>query len=315
MVEMREAYGRALADYGAQNERVVVLDADVSASTRSRHFAQRFPQRFFNVGITEAAMVDVAAGLALAGFIPFAHTFAFLLSLRAAESVRTCVAYARTNVKLIGAYGGLSDSYDGPTHHAICDLALMRSLPNMAVVVPADAEQAVAAIPAVAEWEGPVYLRLSRAAVPSATPPGQALQIGRGQLLREGSDVLLINCGVLLSRCLQAAQELESKGISAAVLNMPTLKPLDEELILNAASRCSAVVTIEEHNIIGGLGSAVAELLGQENPLPIRRVGIRDTFAESGPYEALLDRWGMSVADIVAAAEAALAQSKKHCLR
>ncbi|MGI6208854.1 MAG: transketolase family protein [Anaerolineae bacterium] len=300
MPEMRDTYGRALAEYGAANERVVVLDADVSASTRSRYFGDRFPDRFYNVGITEAGMVDVAVGLALGGMIPFAHTFAFLLALRAAEQVRTCVAYARTNVKLIGAYGGLSDSKDGPTHHSICDLAVMRSFPNLTVVVPADGVEGAACVPAVAEHDGPVYLRLSRADVPDVMPSGYRFQIGKGTVLREGRDVAIVNCGVLLSRCLEAAEELASEGISATVVNMPTLKPLDEGLLLQVAET-GAIVTVEEHSVVGGLGGAVAEFLAERRPTRMRMVGIRDTFTETGPYEPLLDRWGMGVADIVAA--------------
>ena len=302
MPEMREAYGKALAAYGAENERVVALDADVSASTRSRHFGERFPERFYNVGITEAAMVDVAVGLALGGMIPFAHTFAFLAALRAAEQVRTCVAYARTNVKLVGAYGGLSDSKDGPTHHSICDLAVMRAMPNMTVVVPADGVEAAAAVRAVAELDGPVYLRVSRADVPDVTRQDQPFRIGKGAVLREGRDVAIVNCGVLLSRCLQAAEQLGERGISAAVVNIPTLKPLDADLLLEVADT-GAVVTVEEHSVVGGLGGAVAEVLGARKPTLLRTVGIQDTFTETGPYEELLDRWGMSVADIVSAGE------------
>jgi len=305
MPEMRQTYGQALADLGAVEPRVVALDADVSSSTRSAVFGQKYPDRFYNVGITEAGMVDVAVGLALGGMIPFAHTFAFLLALRAAEQVRTCVAYARTNVKLVGAYGGMSDSKDGPTHHAIIDLAVMRAMPNMTVVVPADSVEAAAAVPAVAEHVGPVYLRLSRAEVPDVMPKGEAFTIGKGRVLREGKHVTIINCGVLLSRCLTAAAQLAEKGIEATVVNMPTLKPLDEKLLLQVAGT-GAVVTVEEHSIVGALGSAVAEVLGRSRPTPMQMVGIKDTFTETGPYEPLLDKWGMSVGDIVAACERAL---------
>lgn len=305
MPEMRETYGRALAAYGAEEPRLVVLDADVSASTRSALFGQKFPDRFYNVGITEAGMVDVAVGLALGGMIPFAHTFAFLIALRAAEQVRTCVAYARTNVKLVGAYGGLSDSKDGPTHHSITDLAVMRAMPNMTVVVPADSVEAAASVKAVAQHEGPVYLRLSRAEVPDVMPADYTFTIGKGRVVREGDDVAIVNCGILLSRCLEAAKQLSAKGIEATVVNMPTLKPLDEELLLQAAGT-GAIVTVEEHSIVGALAGAVAEVLGRRRPTPMRMVGIHDTFTETGPYGPLLDKWGMGVADIVAAAEAAI---------
>ncbi len=305
LTEMRDAYGKALADYGARNERVAALDADVSASTRSRYFGERFPDRFYNVGITEAAMVDVAAGLALGGLIPFAHTFAFLVALRAAEQVRTCVAYARANVKLVGAYSGLSDSKDGPTHHSLCDMAVMRALPNLTIVVPADGVEAAACVPAVAEHEGPVYLRLSRAALPNIVPVGEPFRVGKGRVVREGRHVAIVNTGVLLGRCLRAAVELSQQGIEATVVNMPTLKPLDEDLLLQVAA-AGAVVTVEEHSVIGGLGSAVAEVLAKRRPTRLAMVGIQDTFTETGPYEELLDRWGMSVGGIVAASRQAM---------
>jgi transketolase len=304
-MSMRVAYGKALAAYGALNDRVVVLDADVSASTHTHYFAEAFPHRFFNVGVAEAGMVDVAVGLALAGKIPFANTFGFLLALRAAEQVRTCVAYARTNVKLVGSYGGLSDSFDGPTHHSICDLAIMRSLPNMTVVVAADAVEASKLVPAVAEYGGPVYLRLSRAEVPVLYGDDYKVEIGKGTMLNEGTDVTLIATGTMVGRTLAAARQLRKEGLQARVLALNTLKPLDRGLILSAARETGAVVTVEEHSVIGGLGSAVAELLGEEMPRPVVRVGLRDTFAETGPYEALLDRYGMAIDDIVAAARRA----------
>ncbi|MHB0878407.1 MAG: transketolase family protein [Anaerolineae bacterium] len=306
MPEMRQTYGQALTELGAADPRVVVLDADVSASTRSAVFGQKFPDRFYNVGITEAAMVDVAVGLALGGMIPFAHTFAFLMALRAAEQIRTCAAYARTNVKLVGAYGGMSDSKDGPTHHAITDLGVMRVMPNMTVVVPADSVEAAAAVRAVAEHVGPVYLRLSRAEVPDVMPKDYTFTIGKGRVVREGKDVAIVNCGILLSRCLAAAEQLAAKGIDAVVVNMPTLKPLDEDLLLQVAGT-GAVVTVEEHSIVGGLGGAVAEVLGRRRPTAMQMVGIADTFTETGPYEPLLDKWGMSIGHIVAAAERAVA--------
>jgi len=209
---MRVAYGMALADYGALNTNVVVLDADVSASTQTHFFAKRFPERFFNLGVAEAGMVDVAVGLALGGKIPFANTFAFLIALRAAEQVRTCVAYALTNVKLAAAYGGLSDSRDGPTHHSVCDLAVMRAMPNMTVIVAADSVEVRKMVPLVAEWNGPVYLRISRAEVPVVFDEAHQPKIGKGVLLRQGRDVTLIGTGVLVSRCIEAAEKLKREG-------------------------------------------------------------------------------------------------------
>ena len=299
---MRVAYGKALADYGAQNPDVVVLDADVSASSQTHYFAKRFPERFFNLGVAEAGMIDVAVGLALAGKIPFANTFAFLVALRAAEQVRTCVAYARTNVKLAATYAGLSDSKDGPTHHSICDLSVMRAMPNLTVVVAADAVEVRKMVPLVAEWDGPVYLRISRAEVPVIFDEDYEVEIGKGALLREGSDVSLVGTGVMVGRCLEAAESLERSGVDARVIAVNTLKPLDRELILAAAKETGAIVTAEEHSIIGGLGDGVASCLAEEYPVPLRRVGIKDTFTETGPYFELLDRYGMGVSDIASAA-------------
>ena len=306
LVSMRVAYGQALAAYGEHNERVVVLDADVSGSTQSHYFARRYPERFFNLGIAEAGMVDVAAGFALNGQIPFVNTFAFLLALRAAEQVRTCVAYARTNVKLVGAYAGLSDSFDGPTHHALTDIAVMRAIPNMTVVVPADGVEASKMVAAVAEYEGPVYLRLSRAELPLVYGDDHQVEIGRGAMLSDGSDVTVVATGVMVYRALQAADKLAATGIKARVLALHTIKPLDHALLMQAAGETGALVTCEEHSIVGGLGSAVAERLSGERPVPVVRVGVADRFTESGPYGDLLDRYGMSVAYIEAAAKRAM---------
>lgn len=300
---MRVAYGMALADYGALNTNVVVLDADVSASTQTHFFAKRFPERFFNLGVAEAGMVDVAVGLALGGKIPFANTFAFLIALRAAEQVRTCVAYALTNVKLAAAYGGLSDSRDGPTHHSVCDLAVMRAMPNMTVIVAADSVEVRKMVPLVAEWNGPVYLRISRAEVPVVFDEAHQPKIGKGVVLRQGRDVTLIGTGVLVSRCIEAAEKLKRDGIDARVIEIHTLKPLDEEMILASAKETQAIVTAEEHSTIGGLGEAVASFLGEVYPVHLKRVGINDTFTETGPYFELLDRYGMGVNSITAAAK------------
>ena len=305
-VSMRVAYGKALADYGTVNPNVVVLDADVSASTQSHYFAARFPERFFNLGVAEAGMVDVAVGLALGGKIPFANTFAFLLSLRAAEQVRTCVAYAQTNVKLAAGYGGLSDSYDGPTHHSVCDLAVMRAMPNLAVVVAADAVEVQQAVPAVAEYPGPVYLRISRAEVPVIFDKGHPFHIGEGVLLRQGGDLTLIGIGIMVARCLEAAEALAREGIEARVVEIHTLKPLDRDLILQCGRETGALVTAEEHSVIGGLGSAVAEVVGEVFPVPLERVGLQDCFAETGGYDELLARYGLDGAHIVAAARRVL---------
>ena len=300
---IRTAYGEALANYGSVNSNIVVLDADMSSSTRSKYFAQRFPDRFLNLGVAEAGMVDVAVGLALGGKIPFANTLAFLLALRVAEQIRTCVSYARTNVKLAAAYGGLCGGFDGPTHHSICDLAVMRAMPNMTVVVVADATEARKFVPAVAEYDGPVYLRLSRAEAPVLFDESHPIEIGCGIRLQDGADVTLIGTGLMLSRCLMAAKVLEEEAISVGVIEIHTLKPLDRDLILDAAAQSRGLVTAEEHSVIGGLGSSVAEVIGEEGcATPLARVGLPDCYAETGPHEGLLDRYGMGVNDIVAAA-------------
>jgi len=306
-LSMREAYGRALAEYGAVNPNVVVLDADTSASTLTHFFAQRFPERFFNIGIAEPCMVDVAVGLALAGKIPFANAFAALVSLRAMEQVRTCICYGRTNVKLAASYAGLSDFKDGPTHHAILDIAMMRALPGMTVIVPADALEVARWVPVVAEYEGPVYIRISRAATLAVHSESLRVQIGKGILLRVGNDVTIIGTGAMTGRSLLAAEELAKQGIAAHVIEIHTIKPLDAELILQAAEETGAMVTAEEHSLIGGLGGAVAEALCAGRPIPLERVGIKDTFACTGlDPESLMDAYGLAVNDIVAAAQRAV---------
>jgi transketolase len=305
-ISQRESYGRALAAYGELNPDVIALDVDTASSTFASFFAERFPERFFNIGIAEPCMVDVAVGFALAGKIPFANGFAALLALRAMEQIRTCVAYARTNVKLIANYAGVSDFKDGPTHHSISDLANMRALPGMTVIVPADAAEAAAWVPVIAEHDGPVYLRISRAAAIDVHTNGVQPQIGKGLTLRSGNDVTLIACGSMVGRALQAADALAAESISARVIEIHTLKPLDVDLITQAAAETGAIVTAEEHSIIGGLGSAVTEALAECCPVPIRRVGIRDTFTRTAKTpETLMDALGMGVSDIVNAAQSA----------
>ena len=308
---MREGYGRALAAYGAVNPDIVVLDADTSSSTLSSYFAERYPERFFNVGIAEPALVDVAVGLALGGKIPFANAFAALMSLRALEQIRTCVCYARANVKLAAGYAGVSDYKDGPTHHAITDIAIMRALPEMTVVVASDGDEAGAFVPLVAEYEGPVYLRLNRSAALSAHDAGVVLEIGQGLLLRHGADVTIIATGSMVGRSLRAAEQLGERAISARVLEFHTIKPLDVELTRQAAEETGAVVTAEEHSVIGGLGGAVSEFLSATCPVPIERVGIDDRFACTAPDpETLMDAYGLGVEDIVAAAVRSLARKR-----
>jgi transketolase len=303
---MRKAYGRALVDLGEARDDVVVLSADVSNSDQSYMFEEAFPDRFFNVGIAEQALVDVAVGLANGGKVPIANTFAFLFATRALEQVRTHLCYGEANVKLAAAYGGLSDSFDGPTHHSVTDLAILRSLPHMVVLVPADATGVQKLLPRVAAWGGPVFMRLCRNAVPTLFNERYAPEIGKGVLLRDGRDVTIIGCGVLLARCLKAADRLAEKGIAARVVEMHTIKPLDEALMARCVAETGALVTVEEHSIIGGLGGAVAEAITASHLVPLERVGIGDTFAETGPYDALLDKYGMSIDAIADAAERAV---------
>jgi transketolase len=301
-MSMRESYGRALAEYGRKNARVVVLDADTASSTLTKFFADQFPGRFYNIGIAEPCMTDIGVGLSLVGKIPFVNAFAALVSLRALEQVRTCVAYAQTNVKIVGNYCGLSDFKDGPTHHAITDLTVMRAMPGMTVIAPADAAEAAVWVPIIAEFEGPVYLRISRDATIDVHDLDVHLEIGKGLVLKRGKDVSIFCTGSMVGRSLLAARQLEDQGVSAQVIEIHTLKPLDEDLIKQAAADTGAVVTAEEHTIIGGLGSAVAEVLGEQSPTPMKRVGILDTFACTGrDANSLMDAFKLAVDDITKA--------------
>lgn len=291
MESMRLAYGQTLVELGETNPDVVALSADVSNSDHSFMFQEAFPDRFFNVGIAEQALVDVAVGLAYAGKVPFANTFAFLFATRALEMIRTHLCYGKANVKLMAAYSGLSDSFDGPTHHSITDLAIMRSLPDMTVIIPSDPVSLKGLLIQASELQGPVYFRLNRNEVPVIFDDNFTPEIGKVEILRAGNAVSLIGTGIMVSRSLEAAEILAEQGIDARVIDVHTLKPLDRKCITLAAKETRALVTAEEHSIIGGLGSAVTELAAEVCPVPIRRVGISDRFAETGPYMQLLDCW------------------------
>ncbi|PKO00397.1 MAG: transketolase [Chloroflexi bacterium HGW-Chloroflexi-4] len=306
-LSMRESYGRALADYAALNPKVVAVDVDTSMSTLTHFFAAKYPERFFNVGIAEPCAVDVGAGLALGGYIPFVNAFAALLALRSLEQIRTCVCYTRTNVKIAASYAGISDFKDGPTHFAVTDIANVRALPNMTVIVPADANEAAQFVPLVAEYEGPVYLRISRGNTLPVHTLGAPLQIGKGILRREGGDVTLVATGSMVGRSLQAAELLAAQGVNARVVEIHTIKPLDVDLLVESAKLTGALVTVEEHAKIGGLGSAVAEALAEIHPVPMQRVGLADEFCVTGrTVEGLLDHSGLAVADIVSAVQQVL---------
>jgi transketolase len=310
LVLMRKAYGEALVKLGESNPDVIVLSADVSNSDFSFMFQEAFPDRFINVGIAEQSLVDVAAGLAYSGKIPFANTFAFLFTTRALEMVRTHLCYGEANVKLMATYAGISDSFDGPTHHAITDLAIMRAMPNMTVVVPGDTIALARLLPQVAEWKGPVYFRVNRNEVPVIFDDAYQPVIGKAVHLRSGKDVTILCCGLMVSRSLEAARVLANEGIQVGVMEIHTLKPLDEEAIIQAAKETGALVTVEEHSILGGLGGAVAEVVAGKVPVPVRRVGLADRFAETGPYATILDHYGMAVEDILEAVKQAVKMKK-----
>ncbi len=300
---MRAAYGSALVELGQQRDDLVVLSADVQTSDFSYMFEAAFPDRFFNVGIAEPALVDAAVGFANSGKVPFANTFAFLFATRALEMVRTHLCYGGANVKLAGAYAGLSDSFDGPTHQTIADLAILRSLPNITIVVPSDSTAVKKLLPRVAAWKGPVYFRLCRNDVPEVFTENYVPEIGKGMTLTQGDDVSIIACGVMVARAIQAARQLADQNLRVRVVEMHTIKPLDMELVVRTARETGAIVTAEEHSTLGGLGGAVAECLSECYPVPLERVGVHDTFAESGPYPDLLNKYGMSIEALVAATQ------------
>jgi len=300
-IATRESYGRALVKLGEKNKQIVVLDADLSKSTKTADFAKFYPDRFFNAGIAEQNLMGTAAGLAAAGKIPFVSTFAMFASGRAFEQIRNSIAYPQLNVKIAATHAGITVGEDGASHQTVEDIAIMRSIPHMTVVVPCDGPETEAAVFAAAEMYGPVYLRLGRLAVPQISGESR-FELGKAVMIREGTDVTLIGTGIMVSACLQAAKVLETDGISAAVINVHTIKPLDNECVVAMAKKTKAVVTAEEHSVIGGLGSTVAETLAESFPVPMKRVGLRDTFGESGKPDELLKKYLLTPGDIVKAA-------------
>lgn len=299
-IATRDAYGQALVKLGGENIDIVVLDADLSKSTKTADFHKVYPERFFNMGIAEQNLIGFSAGLAAAGKIPFASTFAIFATGRAFEQIRNSVAYPKLNVKIAATHAGISVGEDGASHQAIEDLAIMRAIPNMTVLVPADAVETGQIIRAAAEFQGPVYIRMGRLAVPVLFDETKySFTIGKANIIREGKDVAIIANGLMVAEALKAAEELKNQGIEATVVNCASLKPLDEETIINVAKLTGAVVTAEEHSIIGGLGSAVAEVLSENSPVPLRRVGVKDTFGESGNPEELLEKYGLTAHEIV----------------
>ena len=310
-IATRTAYGEVLRDLGRERPEIVALDADLSGSTMTKFFASEFPDRFFNMGIAEQNLIDIACGLALSGKIPFASSFAMFATGKAWEMVRNSVGHMDANVKIAATHAGLTLGEDGATHQVLEDIALMRVIPNMTVLVPADAPETVAMVRAAAEHLGPVYIRLGRPAVPVlARTQAIDFRIGRAEWLRHGTDVTLVACGVMVDQALQAAAELEGEGIQAGVLNMSTIKPIDREALILAARQSGAIVTAEEHTILGGLGAAVCEVLAEDYPVPVVRVGTRDCYGESGTPNALLKKYGLLGTDLARAARQAIAKKR-----
>lgn len=306
-IATREAYGNALAEFGDKYN-FVVLDADLAAATKTGIFKKRFPKRHIECGIAEGNMMCVAAGLAAAGITPFASSFAMFAAGRAFEQIRNSIAYPHLNVKIGATHAGITVGEDGATHQCLEDLALMRTLPGMVVINPADAVEARAAVEAAILYQGPVYLRFGRLAVPVIYDKDTyKFEMGKGVQMKEGTDVTIIATGIMVDMALTAAGQLANEGISARVINMHTIKPIDRALVLDAAKETGAVVTAEEHNIIGGLGSAVAEVVSEGCPVPVLRVGVEDVFGRSGTVPALLEAYGLTPANIVAKAKAAVA--------
>lgn len=295
----REGYGKALIELGKENENIVVLDADLAAATKTGMFKKEFPDRFFDCGIAEGNMMGIAAGLAASGKIPFASSFAMFAAGRAFEQVRNSIAYPHLNVKIGASHAGISVGEDGPTHQCNEDIALMRSIPGMVIINPSDAIEAEAATKAAAAYDGPVYLRFGRLAVPVFNDrPDYKFEMGKGAVLREGKDLTIVATGLPVAACLEAAEKLAEDGIDAKVINIHTIKPLDEELIVEAAKQTGKVVTVEEHSVIGGLGSAVCDCLSEKAPVRVMKVGINDVFGESGPAVALLHKYGLDAEGI-----------------
>ncbi|WP_042277980.1 transketolase family protein [[Clostridium] dakarense] len=300
-IATREAYGKALVKLGQINDNVVVLDADLSKSTKTNDFYKAFPDRFFNMGIAEQNLIGAACGFAAAGKIPFASSFAMFATGRAFEIIRNSAAYPKLNVKVCATHAGLTVGEDGASHQSVEDIAIMRAVPNMTVLVPADGVETEQMILEAAKFNGPMYVRLGRSAVPTLFDENYKFEIGKGTVVREGNDATIIACGIMVNEAVIAHEALKSEGINVRVINMSTIKPIDREIIINAAKETGAIVTAEEHNIIGGLGSSVSEVVSEEYPVVVKRVGVKDTFGESGTPAELLKKYGLTSDDIVKA--------------
>lgn len=302
----RDGFGVGVVEAGRENQNIVVLDADVCSSTRANMFLKEFPERFIEIGIAEGNMIGVAAGLATCGKIPFASTFAVFASSRVADQLRNSVGYPKMNVKVVATHAGITVGPDGATHQSVEDIAILRAIPNFTVIVPADYYEATAAVKAAAAYDGPVYLRMTRGPVPFVFDENYKFEWGKAVPLVDGKDVTIFATGVMVAEALAAAKLLEGEGISAHVVNVHTIKPLDVEGVVKAAKKTGAVVTAEEHSIIGGLGGAIAEVLGEHCPVPMQRVGIQDTFGESGEPDELMVKYGLTAQDVAKAAKCVL---------
>lgn len=305
-IATRDAYGKTLLKLGETNDNVVVLDADLSKSTKTNDFSKAFPNRFFNMGIAEQNLIGVACGFATAGKIPFASTFAMFATGRAFEVIRNSVCYPKLNVKICATHAGITVGEDGASHESIEDISIMRSIPNMTVVVPADGIETEKVILEAAKYNGPMYVRLGRSAVPTLFGEDYKFEIGKGTVLRDGNDATIIACGMMVNEAIIAHEELKAEGINVRVINMSTIKPIDRELIVKAAKETKAIVTAEEHSIIGGLGSAVSEVVSEECPVIVKKVGVKDVFGESGTPAELLEKYGLTAKHIAESVREAL---------
>lgn len=303
-IATRESYGNALVELGNENPNVVVLDADLAAATKTGVFKKAFPERHIDCGIAECNMVGIGAGLAAAGMVPFVSSFAMFAAGRAFEQVRNSIGYPHLNVKIGATHGGISVGEDGATHQCCEDIALMRTIPGMTVIVPSDDIEAKAAVKAAAEMDGPVYMRFGRLAVPVINDEDYKFEIGKGKVLKEGSDVAVIANGLCVAEAMEAAKKLEADGINAKVINMATVKPLDDALVLEAAKETGKVVVVEEHSVIGGLGSAVCDVLAEKAPTPVLKIGVNDEFGHSGPAVELIKEFGLDADSIAAKVKA-----------
>ena len=298
-IATREGYGTALVELGKEHADIVVLDADLAGATKTGTFKKAFPDRHLNFGIAEGNMMSAAAGLAATGMVPFASSFAMFATGRAFEQIRNSIAYPHLNVKVCASHGGISVGEDGASHQCCEDYALMRSLPGMVVMSPADNVEAIAMVKAAYEYVGPVYIRTGRSAVPVFHAEDFKFQIGKGEIVREGTDIAIIANGLMVYEAMKAGEALAEQGINALIINMATIKPLDEELVLEAARKCGKVITCEEHSVIGGLGEAVCALLSEKLPTPVKRIGMNDEFGRSGPAAELLQHYGLCAENIV----------------